>query len=285
MTTDPRSTVFVTAAALAAERAQPRPPVLLCVRSAGPEGLAGFASTPRIAGAVDVDLPTQLAGPGGGVRGSRPLPALEDLQRDARSWGIRQGDRVVLYDMDRLLIAARGWWLLRWAGIADVRLLDGAFPAWIAAGLPVASTAPAPPPGDVVLSSGHMPELDADAAQAMARAGVLLDSRVRPNYIGATVAPGAPRRGHIPGSLSAPAFDNLTEAGTFAEAETLRHLYAALGADGTRPIGVSCGAGVSAAHNVAALASLGIPAAMFVGSWSAWSADPARPVIIGGLPG
>lgn len=285
MTADPRTAVFVTPSALAGELAAPRPPVLLCVRSVGLEGLAAFAASPRIAGAVDVDLPTQLAGPGGGVRGSRPLPALEDLQRDARSWSIRQNDRVVLYDMDRLLIAARGWWLLRWAGIADVRLLDGAFPAWREACLPIAHQPPVPLPGDVILSPGHMPELDADGAQALARAGVLLDSRVRPNYIGATVAPGAPRRGHIPGAISAPAFDNLTEAGSFAEAETLRYLYEALGADGTRPIGVSCGAGVSAAHNVAALASLGIKAAMFVGSWSAWSADSTRPVQIGGHAG
>jgi len=285
MTADARASVFVNATDLAAELADTRPPVLLCVRSAGPQGPAGFATSPRIAGAVDVDLPTQLAGPGGGTRGSRPLPELAILQRDARRWGIRQGDRVVLYDMDRLLIAARGWWLLRWAGIANVRLLDGALPAWLAAALPLVTQAPNPAPGDVVLSPGHMAELDADAAQTIARQGVLLDSRVRPNYIGAIVAPGAPRRGHIPGSLSAPAPDNLTEAGTFAEAETLRHLYEALGADATKPIGVSCGAGVSAAHNVAALASIGIQAAMFVGSWSAWSADPARTVVIGGRPG
>ena len=272
---DHRSLVFMTAEALADECASSRPPVVLCVRGAGAAGLAVFATEPRIAGAVDVDLPTGLAGPGGGTRGSRPLPAIADLQRDARHWGIRQGDAVVLYDHDRLLQAARGWWLLRWAGIVDVRLLDGGFLAWRDAGLPVVRDVPSVSPGDVVLSPGHMPELDADGAAAMARAGVLLDSRVRPNYIG----------GHIPGSISAPAFDNLTEAGTFARADTLRHLYETLGADGTRPVGVSCGAGVSAAHDVAALASIGIPAARFVGSWSAWSADPARPVVIGGRPG
>jgi thiosulfate/3-mercaptopyruvate sulfurtransferase len=285
MATDPRAAVFVTPAALAAELAGPQPPALLCVRSAGAAGLAEFAASPRIAGAVDVDLPSGLAGPGGGTRGSRPLPDIADLQRDARRWGLRQGQPVVVYDADRLLIAARGWWLLRWAGIADVRLLDGALPAWGAAGLPVVTTLAAPAPGDVQLAPGHMPELDADAALAIARAGVLLDTRVRPNYIGGRVEAGTAPRGHIPGALSAPAADNLTEAGGFADAETLRYLYAALGADGAKPVGVSCGAGVSAAHAVAALASIGVSAAMYVGSWSAWSADPARPVVIGGLPG
>jgi len=272
---DHRSRVIVTAEALALACASARPPVLLCVRSAGQSGLAAFATSPRIAGAVDVDLPTELAGPGGGIRGSRPLPAIADLQTHARRWGISQGDAVVVYDHDRLLQAARGWWLLRWAGIVDVRLLDGGFAAWREAGLPSVNDVPRPNTGDVALSPGHMPELDADGAAAMARAGVLLDSRVRPNYIG----------GHIAGAISAPAVDNLTEAGTFAGAETLRHLYDALGADGTRPVGVSCGAGVSAAHDVAALASIGQSAALFVGSWSAWSADFARPVVIGGRPG
>jgi len=242
------------------------------------------ASRPRIPGAVDVDLPGELAGPGGGTRGSRPLPEIGALQAHARRWGLRQGQPVVVHDHDRGLVAARGWWVLRWAGIADVRLLDGGFAAWEAAGLPVTAEAPRPAPGDVTLSPGHMRVLDADGAAAAARAGVLLDTRVRPNYIGGAVPDGAPRRGHIPGALSAPAADNFTEAGAFADAATLRHLYEALGADGSRPVAVYCGAGISAAVGVAALASVGLDAAMYPESWSGWSADPARPVVVGGRP-
>jgi thiosulfate/3-mercaptopyruvate sulfurtransferase len=231
---------------------------------------------------VDVDLPTELASPGGGTRGSRPLPAIQDLTQTARRWGLRRDVPVVVYDHDRGLVAARGWWVLRWAGLADVRLLDGGFAAWQAAGLPVASEPGRPTPGDVSASPGHLPVLDADGAAALARSGLLLDSRVRVNYIG---GPGEPRRGHIPGSISAPAADVLTEAGSFADGDTLRHLYAALGADGLRQVGVSCGAGISAAHSVLALASIGVTAAMFPGSWSAWAADPDRPVEVGGQPG
>lgn len=281
MATDPRDQVFVTAPVLAGLLQGPRPPVVLCVRNPRPAEMAG---APRIPGSIDVDLPTELSSPGGGTKGSRPLPEIGALQEAAWRWGIRQGDAVVVYDHDRCLVAGRGWWVLRWAGIADARLLDGGFAAWQAAGLPVATTPGTPAPGDVVLSPGHLGVLDADGAAALARQGVLLDSRVRPNYIGATVAPGQPRRGHIPGSVSAPAIDNLTEAGTFAEAETLRYLYAALGADGSQPVGVSCGAGISAAHAVAVLASIGVEASMYPGSWSAWIADPDRPVVVGGRP-
>lgn len=272
-----RARVLVTPEALAVQRGV----AVLAIRN--PRG--DEAATPRIPGAVDVDLPTELAAPGGGPLGSRPLPEIAALQRHARGWGLGQGQAVVVYDHDRGLVAGRAWWVLRWAGIADVRMLDGGFAAWVAAGLPVVHRATPPSPGDVTLSAGHLPVLDADGAAALARGGVLLDSRVRPNYIGGAVPQGAPGRGHIPGALSAPAADNFTEPGPFADAPTLRHLYAALGADGSRPVGVYCGAGISAAVNVAALASLGIEAAMYPGSWSAWSADPARPVMVGGLPG
>jgi thiosulfate/3-mercaptopyruvate sulfurtransferase len=279
---NPRENVFITAAALGERLAASAPVSLLAVRN---PCLPEHAAAPRIPGAIDIDLPTELASPGGGTRGSRPLPAIEALRQHATRWGLRRDVPVVLYDHDRCLTAARGWWVLRWAGLAQVLLLDGGFPAWTAAALPVATTPGAPPAGDVVLSPGHMPVLDADAAAAMARDGALLDTRIRGNYIGGAVAPGQPPRGHIPGSLSAPAADALTEAGTFLDSATLRHLFAALGADGTRPLGVTCGAGISAAHGVAALASIGIEAAMFPGSWSAWAADAARPVVVGATPG
>jgi thiosulfate/3-mercaptopyruvate sulfurtransferase len=278
---DPRGTVLITAEELGRRLAEGHAVSVLAVRN----GPGAFATAPRIPGAVDVDLPTELASPGGGTAGSRPLPEIAALQAAARRWGLRTGVPVVLYDHDRCLVAARGWWVLRWAGLGDVRLLDGGFAAWQAAGLPVAASPGAPAPGDVTLTPGHLPVLDAEGAAALAREGVLLDTRVRVNYIGGAVPPGAPRRGHIPGSVSAPAADALMEDGRFAEAETLRHLFAALGADGSRPVGVTCGAGISAAHGVAALASLGITAAMFPGSWSAWAADPARPVVVGALPG
>jgi thiosulfate/3-mercaptopyruvate sulfurtransferase len=277
---DPRESVFVTATALGALLGA-RVAILAVRNPHAPE----HATAPRIPGAIDIDLPSELAAPGGGTRGSRPLPDIAALQASARRWGLRHDVPVVLYDHDRCLTAARGWWVLRWAGLRDVRLLDGGFPAWIAAGLPVGTTPGAAQASDISLSAGHMPVLDADAAAAMARAGVLLDTRIRGNYIGGAVTPGQPPRGHIPGSVSAPAADALTEAGTFVDAATLRHLFGALGADGARPLGVTCGAGISAAHGVAALASIGVTAAMFPGSWSAWSADPDRPVAIGAAPG
>ncbi|WP_376088015.1 sulfurtransferase [Roseomonas sp. CCTCC AB2023176] len=224
MTTDEarlRAQVLITAQDLAAERDDPR----LVVLAVGNAEYGMPPGPPFIPGAVPVDMPTDFAGRPGGTRGSRPLPEIGDLQAKARSWGLREDTRVVLYDDDRLLQAARGWWTLRWAGMTEVRLLDGGFRAWRAARLPTADSRREPETGDVCLSPGHMPTLDADGAAAWARDRLLLDTRVKVNYIGGRTAPGELRRGHIPGTISSPAHDALTEAGPFADPATLRLLF------------------------------------------------------------
>ncbi|MFI0821243.1 sulfurtransferase [Streptomyces sp. NPDC021098] len=239
----------------------------------------------HIPGAVHVDLDTELAAPPTPESGRHPLPDPVALQRAARSWGLTTGRPVVVYDDNGNTAAARAWWLLRWAGVERVSLLDGALAAWRAAGLPVETGEPAPPAeGDVVLITGQLPVLDADVAAEVARTGVLLDARAAERYRGET-EPVDPRAGHIPGALSAPTGDNLAPDGTFHSAEELARRFAALGADDTTKVGVYCGSGVTAAHTVAALARVGITAALYPGSWSAWSADTARPAAVGATPG
>jgi thiosulfate/3-mercaptopyruvate sulfurtransferase len=275
--------VLVDADALADALAGPHPPVLLDVRWAlgDPHGRDHHRAG-HLPGAVYVDLDTELAGhPTDPVRGRHPLPAAADLQAAARRWGVRADRPVVAYDATGGLAAARAWWLLRWGGHPDVRLLDGGLAAWTAAGHPVESgEVPAPAPGDVVLDGGHLPVLDADAAAALARTGRLLDARAGERYRG-EVEPVDPRAGHIPGAVSAPTADNLDADGRFRDPAALRERFSALGADGAVPVGVYCGSGVTAAHEVAALAVAGVPAALYAGSWSAWSNDPTRPVATG----
>jgi thiosulfate/3-mercaptopyruvate sulfurtransferase len=283
VTSQHRAEHFITAAELAAALAGARPPAVLDVRNAnsGPQGRPEYAAG-HVPGAVYVDLPTELQGAREGVSGARPLPSADVLQGHARAWGINQGDEVVVYDNVFGTKAGRAWFTLRWAGIARVRLLDGGYAAWVAGGHPVSTEEPAPAPGDVVLDAGHLPVLDADGAAAHARAGTLFDARSLPQYAG---APGDPRDGHIPGAVAAPTRDNLTGGGLLKDDRALRDRFAALGVDGSRPVGVYCGGGVAGAHELAVLASLGLPAALFVGSFSAWSADPARAVAAGPEPG
>ncbi|MGN8246935.1 sulfurtransferase [Cellulomonas soli] len=279
--TDPRGTVLVEATTLAALLADDEAPVLLDVRWAlgrtdGHEQYLGG----HLPGAVYVDLDTELAAPPSPQGGRHPMPALADLEASARRWGVREGRGVVVYDGAGGVSAARAWWLLRWAGVRDVRLLDGGLQAWQAAGYSLEAGPVTAEPGDVVLVAGALPTLDADGAAALAGSGTLLDARAAERYAG-EVEPVDPKAGHIPGAVSAPTTANLDADGRFLPGDALRERFRALRAQEGAPVAVYCGSGVTAAHEVAALASIGVEAALYPGSWSQWSHDETRPVATG----
>ncbi len=277
--------VLTDPAGLAALLAGPAPVRVLDVRwtLAQPDGRAAYRAG-HLPTAVLVDLDAELAGHGAPTDGRHPLPEVADLQAAARRWGLRTGETVVVYDDAAGQSAARAWWLLRWAGVADVRLLDGALTAWRDAGLPlVLGEQSAPGPGDVVLTAGHLPTVDADGAAALARDGLLLDARAAERYRG-EVEPIDPRAGHVPGAVSAPTAENVGPDGRLRAPEDLAERFLALGARPEAPVGVYCGSGVTAAHAIAALRIAGIDAALYPGSWSAWSGDPQRPVATGAEP-
>ncbi|SCX55821.1 thiosulfate/3-mercaptopyruvate sulfurtransferase [Klenkia marina] len=228
----------------------------------------------HLPGAVYVDLDTELAAPASAA-GRHPLPAIADLQAAARRWGISAGSRVVVHDAGPGTAAARAWWLLRWGRHVDVSILDGGLAAWTG---PLETGEVVPEPGDVVLEPGGMPVLTVDEAAAVPGAGgVLLDARAGERYRG-EVEPIDPVAGHVPGAVSAPTTDTLAD-GRFRT--DLADHFAALGATPGTTVGVYCGSGVTAAHEVAALAVAGIDAALWPGSWSEWCADPSRPVATG----
>jgi thiosulfate/3-mercaptopyruvate sulfurtransferase len=264
-----------------------RPPVLLDVRwrLGGPPGPDEFRAG-HLPGAVYVDLDTELAGPAGPEAGRHPLPDPSALEAAARRWGLNDGDAVVVYDDLGNLSAARAWWLLRWAGVGDVRLLDGGLAAWRAAGHEVvAGDAPVPAPGDLTVTAGSLPSIGPDDVPGFVDGGaLLLDARVGERYRG-EVASVDPRPGHIPGAVSAPAVENLTPEGTFRPAGELAARFRALGAEPGRPVGVYCGSGVTAAHEIAALAIAGIDdVVLYPGSFSQWAGRPGRPVTTGPDP-
>ena len=268
-------------AALARALAGPAPPVLLDVRwrLGGPPGIEAYLAghLPR---SVFVDLDADLAAEPGAA-GRHPLPPAGRFQAAMRRAGVRTGSTVVVYDEEDATVAARAWWLLRYFGHRDCKVLDGGFRAWMAAGGQVATgDGAAPGGGDFTARPGQMPVLDAGAAAGLAREGHLLDARARERYRGER-EPIDPVAGHIPGAVSAPTTANVSADGRFLPAAGLRARFATLGAAGAGMVGVYCGSGVTAAHEVLALELAGIRASLYVGSWSNWVADPARPVATG----
>ena len=275
------STVLVDSTTLAAELAGSRPPRLLDVRWAlgDADGEKHYLEG-HLRGAVYVDLDTELAAPATGSAGRHPLPEVADLQRAAHGWGLNAGDPIVVYDASGGQSAARAWWLLRWAGLTDVRLLDGGLVAWVGSGGQVEIGGYRPDPGTVELTGGHLPVLDADEAAALPEHGLLLDARAGERYRG-EVEPIDSRAGHIPGAVSLPTGGNLLPDGRFHSVAHLRERFAGVGVTAGGPVGIYCGSGVTAAHQIAALAVAGLDGALYPGSWSAWSADSGRPVATG----
>ena len=276
---------LIEAGALAEAMAAGAPPVLLDVRwqLAGPPGADAYRAG-HLPGAVFVDLDRDLAGPPG-PGGRHPLPGPDAFGAAMRRAGVTAGGEVVVYDEADSAAAARAWWLLRYFGHDRVRVLDGGYRGWVAAGHQVSAGDPPPvAAGDFTARAGHLPVLDAAGAAALARAGVLLDARAAERYRGET-EPVDPVAGHIPGAVSAPAAGNTGPGGRFLDAARLRARFAGLGADGSRPAGSYCGSGVTAAQEILALELAGLRAALYVGSWSDWVSDPGRPVATGPEPG
>jgi thiosulfate/3-mercaptopyruvate sulfurtransferase len=248
----------------------------------GPPGREAYVSG-HLPSARFVDLDHQLAGPPG-EGGRHPLPKSEDFQAAMRSLGVWDDRPVVVYDAADSTSASRAWWLLRYFSHSDVRVLDGGYAAWMASGMPVVS-GDGPEEsgiGNFIAVPGAMPVVDADGAAKLGDEGVLLDARAAPRFRG-EIEPIDPVAGHIPGAVSAPTGDNVGPDDRFLSTGILRTRFASLGANGLngREVGVYCGSGVTAAHQVLALELAGIRAALYVGSWSDWITDPTRPVATG----
>jgi len=299
---------LISVAELAAALAGSEPPTLIDVRwrLGGPPGIESYRAG-HLPGAVYLDLDAQLAGaPGAG--GRHPLPDTAAFEAAMRGAGVSADSQVVVYDEADSTIAARPWWMLRYYGHERVRVLDGGLRAWKAAGMQVSTEDASRAPGDFTARPGKLPVVDAAGAADLAQTGVLLDARAPARYRGET-EPVDPVAGHIPGALSAPTAENVTSGGLFRPVAELRARYANLGIkaaaagmdgnsggagtggagtgrDGTvQEVGAYCGSGVTAAHEVLALALVGVPAALYVGSWSDWLTDPERPVATGPRPG
>ncbi|MBK1786631.1 sulfurtransferase [Prauserella cavernicola] len=276
------STPLTDVATLRAELAGTAPPVLLDVRWA----LATHADRDgyragHLPSAGFVDLDRDLADPPG-PEGRHPLPDPERFAGVLRRLGVGSRTPVVCYDAGPGTAAARAWWLLRFHGHPDVRVLDGGLAAWQAAGGPVESgDGGSGEPGDFTPVPGRALVLTADEVpEFVAGGGLLLDARDTDRFLGRT-EPVDPVAGHIPGAVSAPTLNNVDERGRFLVESALRSRFEDLGAREGRQVAVYCGSGVTAAHQVLALEAAGVAAALYPGSWSHWITDSAREVATG----
>lgn len=228
----------------------------------------------HIPGAVFVDLDIDLAGVSTGTNGRRPLPGVEEFQKTVRRLGITASTPVVVYGATRSAAPARAWWLLRWAGVQSVRLLDGGLDGWAAHGgeLHVGVEDIARAESDFAIKPGGLPVVELAQVPGVAALGQLFDARPAAKFSHQTEA-GA---GHIPGARSAPVAESFDDAGYLLPDDKLRERFARFGVSPDGQPAAYCGTGVAAALEVFVLNLIGVRARLYVGSTSEWTADPAR---------
>jgi|SRR5690625_503788 len=255
----------------------------------------------RIPGAVYVHQGSDLVGLCTGKNGRHPLPALTEFRQLIDKLGLTDEKQIIIYDASFGQFAARLWWMLRWAGLNNVALLDGGWQAWQAANAPIDSQPKnlkleQTPPNSIQVNhsdavclsarngSGSMPLCSRETILAHLNDGCLciIDGRAAERYRG-EVEPLDPVAGHIPGAKNRPTNQNLNKNGTFKPAQQLRAEFESLIA-GFEPNQVvhQCGSGITACHNLFSMELVGLTGSMlYAGSWSEWVAYPGAPIATG----
>ncbi len=236
----------------------------------------------HIPGAIFVDLEREITAPRG--PGRHPIPAPAQFGAAMRRAGVSHDSRVIVYDDQGGSIAARLWWLLRFYGHPAAAVLDGGLHAWTTAGGSLSVAQTQVPTGDFQAESRPGMVVDKHRVDRIRRQpeARLLDARAPERYRG-EVEPVDPRKGHIPGALNAPWASNL-RGGKFRSPAELRRKYEALGIRDDTLTVVHCGSGVTACHDILALALAGFRAQLYEGSWSDWSRDESLPIATGAEP-
>jgi thiosulfate/3-mercaptopyruvate sulfurtransferase len=300
---------------LASHLGDPRWRIVDCRFKLGdPEAGARAHAEGTIPGAIFADLERDLSGPvTPGRTGRHPLPTREAFAATLGRWGITASTQVVAFDDMGGAFAARLWWMLRWVGHRSAAVLDGGIAAWKE--LRARRSIPPPPapidPSDSVFISLRSRRLEpgrpfagrptvfepgpslvasvtADEVLAALddRGVAVLDARAAGRYRGEGESID-PIAGHIAGARSAPFLDNLDEGSRFRSPADLRARFEQRLAGTTSDRAIAyCGSGVTACHDVLAMAHAGLPTPrLYPGSWSEWITDPSRPRATGDEPG
>jgi len=264
---------FISAAELHAMETQP---VIIDCRfelMSPQNGQASYAAG-HLPGAHYFDLNQDLSAPVGKHGGRHPFPDIHQLVDKLRTAGVNQDSLIVAYDDQRFAFAARLWFLCRFLGHTNIKLLDGGFTAWKNAGLPVTQTLP--PAAEKGNLQPHLKTewlVDYAAVKHISQtehANVnLIDSREEARYLGLQ-EPIDPIAGHIPSAENLPWITAVDANGHFLSAEEQAKRWERFAPQEKDTI-IYCGSGVTACVNLLSLATLGIESAkLYAGSWSDW---------------
>ena len=244
-------------------------------------GRASFEGR-RIPGANYADLAKDLSGIIGTDTSRHPLPSPNAWLAKVAHLGLNSDKMIVAYDDGHGMFAARLWWMLSWAGLENIGLLDGGFAEWSRLGLPVESGDEfvVAEPAEFVGLFDHSRYVDADyvLAHLDSEETLIVDAREPERYRGEK-EPLDKKAGCIPGAINRHFVKNLAE-GLLKSSDQLENEFKQL-LDGVEPTKVihSCGSGVTACHNLFAMEYCGLEGSrLYSGSWSDWILDTSRPI-------
>ncbi len=258
--------------------------LLDCTVSLRPDDAGGMRSVSgradydfgHIPSAGFTDLTGDLSDDNSPLEFAMPVP--EQFCSAMGALGVGDDSRVVLYDGNMSVWAARVWWMLRWIGFDRAALLDGGLDVWCAEGRPL-STEPVTRPAKK-LTPAPRPELIADRDEVLAAVDDgtvrLVDTLPEAHYRGEFSLYGRP--GHIPGALNAPADALLDESGRYRPHD---ELVALLDGDRNDRTITYCGGGIAASSNAFVMTRLGFTdVAVYASSLQEWIADPGNPLVV-----
>lgn len=261
--------------------------LLACYWTAGDtRSLAGYNtaglsrySSEHIPTALFCDPAAALAAVPSSTAGRNPMPDPDTLAFWFRRWGLRKNRSTIVYDFGRGLYAARAWWILRWAGVDNVRILDGGLTAWDDAGYPVlAGPGNQQPESNVTPNPGQLPLATMEDVREFD--GLLIDAR-EPARFGGRRELLDLKAGHIPGAVNVPSRDMINPDGTYRSPDEIRTLLEHAGVTGDQEMIVYSGSGNHSAQLLVAMHLAGFPTpAHYVGGWSQWSATSRNPVAV-----
>jgi thiosulfate/3-mercaptopyruvate sulfurtransferase len=233
----------------------------------------------HIPGALFAHLDRDLSAPMTGSNGRHPLPEAKSFISWLGKQGLKPADKVVCYDGGPGAMASRLWWMLRWVGHEQVTVLDGGLAKWQREGRPVTAALPRFEPGSYAGKAKASMHASLAVVEKKLKRAALIDSRAPARYRGES-EPIDPVAGRIPGAKNRYNNDNLAAEGVFKSPDSLRADFESVLAGRTPGEVIHyCGSGVAACHNALAMEIAGLTGSrVYIGSWSEWSANPARPI-------
>ena len=206
-----------------------------------------------------------------GTRGRHPLPETERFAEILGEYGIDNNSSIVAYDDGSCTFAGRLWWMMRWVGHSDVRVLDGGLHQWTEQGFE--TTIEVEQSHKCLFEVGSSLTKTCGPDELLGGEHTLIDARSHDRFMGQneTIDHTA---GHIPGAVCYPFDENQDADKRFKRNSNRFDAF-----DPSESIVCYCGSGVSATHNIMALLLAGYPEPiLYPGSWSEWIEDSSRPI-------